>query len=482
MSLASRLSSFFLAALAVVLVGFSTALYALSSVHLHRLVDERLDSALATLAAAAEIGPLGVEWEPNERELGLGREAGLDQIRWAVFDDVGRAVGRSANLQSGPLAALPRMTADGVLAGFDARGWRLKSRRLGDSQQDVGTAPPSLQPGAAEGPFPWLMLMAYAPLGPTDAALGRLGWTSALLSVGLWLAAAAAGRRLCKSALAPLSRMAAAARHADATEAGARLPAPGTGDELDDLADAFNGLLKRFQEAVERQRRFAGDASHQLRTPIAGLLSQVDVTLRRARSDEEYRRVLGVVRAKSAYLGQVVESLLFLARTEGDGANLEAQPIDLARWLADQLAGWADHSRAHDLVPDVGASGPLWARIHPPLLTHALNNLLENAFKYSAEGTPVVVQAWRENGTILLSVEDHGRGIAAADLPRVFEPFYQGPRSDRGGPGVGLGLSVAARAVAVFGGSIRVESEPGRGSRFVIHLAASAEPPPDVGD
>ena len=483
MSLASRLSSFFLAALAVVLVGFSSALYLLSSAHLHRLADERLDAALATLAAASEVGPAGVEWEPNERELGLGREAGPDQIHWSVFDDQEREIDRSEHIEKRSPVARPRVSAEGGLVGPAARAWRWKSRRVvysgggaGVSKFPASTAT-ATEPGQGERRFPWLVLVAYAPLGPTEAALGRLGLTSAMLSGGLWLAAALAGRRLCRKALAPLSRMAAAARDADAVEAGARLPIPGTGDELDDLADAFNGLLGRFQKAVERQRRFAGDASHQLRTPIAGLLSQVDVTLRRERSSEEYRRVLGLVRVKSAYLGQVVESLLFLARTEGDAARPEPESVDLAGWVADQLAGWADHARAHDLISDVDGEGSLWTRVHPPLLTHALDNLLENAFRYSAEGTPVVVHAWRENGSVALAVEDQGRGIAAVDLPRIFEPFFRGPHTDRGAQGVGLGLSVAARAVAVFGGSIRAESELGRGSRFVILLPASPAPP-----
>src|SRR5262249_62385106 len=125
-----------------------------------------------------------------------------------------------------------------------------------------------------------LVLTVAAPRGPIETALAALGWFLAVLSAGIWLLAALLCRWLSRRALAPLARMAASARDLDATDPGWCLEQAGTGDELDDLGRAFNDLLARLHVAFERQRRFSGDASHQLRTPLTVLIGQIQVALR----------------------------------------------------------------------------------------------------------------------------------------------------------------------------------------------------------
>jgi two-component system, OmpR family, sensor kinase len=121
--------------------------------------------------------------------------------------------------------------------------------------------------------------------------------------------------------------------------------------------------------------------------------------------------------------------------------------------------------------------GPLEVRVQAPLLGQLLDNLLDNACKYSDPGTPITLRLGCEAGAVLLSVEDAGCGIAAEDLPHVFEPFYRSERARHAGrPGVGLGLAVAQRIAASFGGDLRAHSEPGRGSRFTLRLPASVPP------
>src|SRR5262249_2757283 len=114
---------------------------------------------------------------------------------------------------------------------------------------------------------------------------------------------------------------------------------------------------------------------------------------------------------------------------------------------------------------------PLGARVHAPLLGQLLDNLLDNACKYSEPGSTITVRLGRGPGVVGLAVEDAGGGIAAEDLPHLFEPFYRSPDARRQGRvGVGLGLAVAQRIATAFRGTIRVESEPGRGSRFLLEL------------
>jgi signal transduction histidine kinase len=483
MSLAARLSSFFLVALVVVLLGFSVALFSLARLYLVRQADQRLAAALDTLAAAAEIEPDGIEWEPREHHLTLGLDPGADQVRWTVQDAAGKLVDRSANLASGvPGPDWPAPLTETQLAAPALREsgqWHFLQRCLrpgGDGETKPGD-------GEGQPKYAALVLTSRVSLAPAWTTLRTLAAALAGLSLGLWLLAALLGRRLCRRALAPVRQMATAARAMGALDLDRRLPGPGTGDELEDLGGAFNGLLARLQEAFERQRRFTGDASHQLRTPLTAMLGQIDVALRRPRPAEDYREALGQVRGQAVQLRQIVEALLFLARADVEAGPADLAAMDLALWLPEHLGRWTGHARGADLHLERSDSGAVWVRAQVPLLGQLLDNLLENACKYSEPGRSVTVGLGCAGGDALLTVEDQGSGIAPEDLPHVFEPFYRSPEARRlGRPGVGLGLAVARRVAAVFGGTLTAASEPGGGSRFTLRLprceANGRAPPP----
>ena len=351
MSLTARVSAFFLGALALVLAGFSTASYLLARAYLSRQVDERLTAALDTLTAAAEMETDGVDWEPDEHRPTVGQEGDPEAVRWEIHDGDGRPVDRSRNLGAGVLG--------------EGGSWRLASRRL--SPPGSPSSPPPPERHAA------LVLTAGASLAPMNETLRLLALTLAGLSGGLWLTAAVAGRWVCRWALAPVTRMASAARAMDAAKPGQSLPEPGTRDELDDLARAFNGLLARLGEAFERQRRFTGDASHQLRTPLTAMLGQVEVALRRDRSADDYRRVLSQVHGRAEDLRRIVEALLFLARADADATLPGTEAVDLSAWLPEQIARWSAHARAADLRLDPPDAKPLWVRAHGRKIFHRLS-------------------------------------------------------------------------------------------------------------
>jgi signal transduction histidine kinase len=491
-SLTTRLTAFFLVALAAVLVGFSATLWVLAREYLHRQVDERLQATLQTLVASIEFNPTGLEWEPNQqlaarhfnkdgeaghRVVALPQGPGLDQVRWVVRDGrTGAVVDRSLNLGDDAnlrLASDPsRMISAATTLRREHFGgvpWRIAERRvvpipLPTHSRDEGDAGPH---------HPTLILSAGLSLVPVKLALLNLARVLAGLSLVVWLIAAVLGRGLCRRALVPVTQMAEAARAMGAADLDQRLPASTTGDELQDLGDAFNDLLDRLHEAFERQRRFTGDASHQLRTPLAALLGQVEVSLRRERSTDDLRRVLALVRDQAAHLSQIVEALLFLARADAEAALPGREAIDLTQWIDTHLERWSTHPRAADLVVVNETAGllPICVQVHPPLLAQLLDNLLDNAFKYSEPGTPVTIRLGRASGKVMLSVEDQGRGIDPTDLPRIFEPFYRAPSSRREGrAGTGLGLAVAHRIAGALDGSLSARSEPGQGSRFTFWL------------
>lgn len=479
MSLASRLLLFFLGTLAAVLVGFSATMYGLGWSYLHHRLDSRLEKTLAVLEAAVHFEPDGLEWKPRERRINIGVDPGPDEMRWAIRDKAGRMVDRSANWgagqgEPGPVAAWVAGRHAHVEYG-DAPGWRLARTRMILSEMVHPRKAPA--PGELDADeYDELMLIASLSREPVDASIAWLGMALAAASATTWLLCAAIGRRLCRRALEPIASLAASAREKAEADDEDGLPIPETGDELEELGRAFNALLERRREALERQRRFSGDASHQLRTPIAGVLSLIDVVRRRARPAEDYEQALDQVRAEAVRLHRIVESLLFLARAESEAEPLSGEPIDLAAWLPGLLGRWEGRPRAADLRFE-GESGSAWARAHPPLLAQAVENLVDNALKYSDPGTPVTVRLRREPGSAVLSVEDRGCGLTEEEREAAFEPFYQSPRARLlGRGGVGLGLSVVRRVVGASRGTIQVESIPGAGSRFTIRLPEAEAP------
>ncbi len=314
-------------------------------------------------------------------------------------------------------------------------------------------------------------------MGPMEGSLRNVAWVLAGLSAGTWLLAAAVGRRLCDRALLPVTRMAKAACTMTPADSDKHLPIPGTRDELDRLAQAFNGLLDRLQEEFERQKRFTGDASHQLRTPLAALLGQLEVARRRERTVEEYQHTLDVVHGEALRLSQIVDALLFMARAETEAGRPELDRVELVDWLQEHMCTWSAHPRAADLQAEVTLDGPAYVRVHRQLLGQLVGNLLDNASKYSPAGSPICVKLERTAQTISVAVEDQGPGIAAMDLPHLFEPFFRSVEARRRGhAGIGLGLAVANRIAIVFGGRIRASSSPEDGTRFVVELPA-ADPP-----
>ncbi|MBY0523692.1 MAG: HAMP domain-containing histidine kinase [Gemmataceae bacterium] len=480
MSITNRLSLFFLIATALVLAGFSLTLYVLASGHLHRQENHRLDAAMQVLVAAIEVHPGDVEWEPLERRVTLGEEPGLDQVRWTVHDLHGRLVDCSANLEGD--AALQRRDI----------GWRMRVRRVRagkfEAEPVEGRAefvPGTLREGLGGEQAPGdvvlpkdrtfhgdgVVLTVAASEEPVRSTLQLLALTMLGVSSVVWLTAAVWGRWLCQRALRPIVTMAASARSIRRRlEDGSFLAVPPTSDEIEDLGRALNDLLAALRESLARQQRFTGDASHQLRTPLTAMLGKVDVALRKERTPAEYQQVLCVLRRRGEQLQQIVESLLFLARAETAASLPDTEVLDLNDWSHSWLEKWRDHPRAADIgIQD--RLGTAWVRAPPALLGQVLDNLVDNACKYSEAGTPISVSVESEGGESVLTVVDRGCGIEPEELPLVTQPFYRSPHARwLGKPGLGLGLAVVVRLLSMMGGKLGVSSQPGQGSRFRVTL------------
>jgi len=465
-----------------VLLGFSLALYLLSGRYLHGQVDERLDGTLSALCAAAEQTRYGLEWEPSQRQAGIdGSPLGLP-VLWFVEDRQGQILDRSPQpetdelIQSRPIdAGTARQVADAL--EWRSGPWQLRQRWI----RAEGDATPRAKPGKKVKTHRELRITLGTSLNPVHAALAQLALALAGLSAGILLVALVAVRIVCRKVLAPVSRMAVAASGISAEELERRLPAIATNDELGQLNRAFNGLLDRLQESFERQRRFTVEASHQLRTPLAGILGQVEVALRRERPVEEYQRVLSTVHKRGNQLGKIVESLLFLSRANAEASLAALESVCLNSWLPEQLEVWSDHKRAADLVFSCRNTEPNFVRAHPALLGELLNVLLDNACKFSAPGDPIEIALDSDGHDALIQVTDRGRGIAEADLRHLFAPFFRSEDARRQGiEGTGLGLSIARRLARLFGGDLSVTSQLGLGSCFSLRLPLARPEPSEL--
>jgi signal transduction histidine kinase len=302
----------------------------------------------------------------------------------------------------------------------------------------------------------------------------RLRW---LLVVGVVFGvaiAALSGYALASRALRPVAALTAAAGRIGPGERGARLPAEeGPGDELGDLADAFNALLARLDDAFERERRFRADAAHELLTPVTAARSEVDVVLRRDRDPEAYRKALRAIGGHVDRMTDLISGLLALSRAEAAGHGpVHVEPTELAavaRTLVERMKPVA-RSKGVELTLRLEGAGRT-AVPRAPVET-ALENLINNALKYTLSGGKVDVVVRSEDGHAIASVTDTGVGFTEAERDRLFGRFYRADAPEvRRERGSGLGLAIAQRLVERYGGVLTAASPgPGQGSVFELRL------------
>lgn len=308
-----------------------------------------------------------------------------------------------------------------------------------------------------------------------EALLDRLRWALIGLGVAGVLAAGLLGRMVSGTAMRPLERLRDAVDHVGRTgDLTRRVPEDGPA-ELQDVAVRFNRMLERLQASTEAldasaraQRRLVADASHELRTPIAALRTNIEV-LQSAPDLQgpDRETLLGHVEEQLQELGGLVGDLIDLAR--GDEPLPELQDVRLDLLVADEVA-WA-RRHAGGVRFELEAE-PSVVDADPERLARAVRNLLDNAAKFSPPGG--VVEVGVTGGVI--GVRDHGRGISPGDVPHVFDRFWRADGA-RDVPGSGLGLAIVRQAVEAHGGEVVVDGAvPGGGARFEIRLAGATAP------
>lgn len=252
-----------------------------------------------------------------------------------------------------------------------------------------------------------------------------------------------------------------------------RLPSTGLPTELKPLVTAFNDMLARLDDSFRRLSEFSANLAHELRTPISNLMTQTQVALTSARDKDEYKEILYSSLEEYERMAQMVGDMLYLAQTDIGLLKPGLEKVNLAdetQGLFDYFEAWAEE-RAVSLSQKGAATVP-GDRL---MLRRALSNLISNAIRHTPQGQTVHVSLDRTNNKAIVSVENHGPGIPAEHLPKLFERFYRvAPSRQRKGDGAGLGLAIVKSIVEVHGGSISVTSVNGT-TQFQLTLPTFRE-------
>ena len=244
--------------------------------------------------------------------------------------------------------------------------------------------------------------------------------------------------------------------------------------ELEDLARAFDQMLDRLEAPVTRLQQLAADLAHELRTPINALIGETEVALSKPRTADEYRVVLESNLEEHRRLARLVDNLLFLARSDNARAHLERSLVELDREVAAVIAFYDAVAQENGVAVEASGSARGW--VDAALLKRAVSNLLANALRYTRRGGTIRITCSQDSDGAAIEVSDDGVGIAADELPHVFERFYRGDVArQRHDGGAGLGLAIVDSIVKLHGGRVSIASTLGEGTRVALWFPAQPD-------
>lgn len=473
-SFRARLTLRWTIAVGLLLAVANGLIYVAASLYLHRWLDENVRTVAATEAASSTDGLTDVHLhETAYAQLGPGR---FSEKFVQIFDSAGQLV-----LQSTALAGQPAVVPPEVVTQALAGEAPIISVRVGDrpGRMAVLTSSRDGRPFAVG-------VGLY--IDDIERGLTALVW----LLGGVWIVGvgvtAALGYGLASRALAPIARITDRASWITRGNFEARLDPPRVHDEVGQMTLLLNSMLDRLHGAVTANRRFAADASHELRGPLTAMAGELDVALRHPRGADDYRETLVHVRGQLSALTALAEDLILLVRAQESAGEIDWRQLDLGRLVGTAFARVQAQATARRVTLLARALDGIAVYTDQALLARVLDNVIVNAVQYGGEGGTVTVTAvttpadgseWT-TGTVTVRVHDTGPGIPEADRERVFERFYRLDRSRaRHTGGSGLGLAICREVLAVLRGSIRIDASD-TGTTVAITLPAPVNDGDDV--
>ncbi len=466
MSIRLRLTLWYTGILAITLILLGALVYSVVGGILQANLDDRLASQ-----AQDVIGLIRAENDPfSVMTSGRARLPSIDifgsQYYIQILQLDGRAVQLSENLR-GQRLPLP---AD-LIAGLTPDQARYATVTVAPGVRlRVITAPIALA-GRPIG-----IVQVASSLASVDDALAVVRRALLIGSLISLVLAAVGGSVLARAALRPIKAITETAHQiTDARDLSQRIPVSLHTDELGQLTDTINDMLARLEGAFDAQQRLVADVSHELRTPLTTIQGNLDLLRRGAIEDPVMRgEALRAIGDETARMRRLVSDLLLLAQADA-GLQLHRQPVEMDTLLLEvyrQAQVMADGVNVR-----LGAEDQAVVLGDADRLKQLLLNLVVNALKYTPAGGEVTLTLKRSNGWVQVAVADTGLGIAAEDLPHIFDRFYRADRSRGRSGGSGLGLSIAQWIAQAHGGRIEVESTVGVGSTFTVWLPEARDDP-----
>jgi signal transduction histidine kinase len=269
-------------------------------------------------------------------------------------------------------------------------------------------------------------------------------------------------RFLAGKSIEPVDKITKRAKLISQNNLNERIPLPVKNDEIKALAVAINGLLERLEDAMNRERQFTSDASHELRTPISILKGNFEVLIRKPREQAEYVSKIKSGLAEIEKLDGIIDQLLDLARFQRE--KWDIHEIEIGS-IAAEVAEFVSKSNGRQITVDCQSEEPIYVNSNEKSLFIILNNLIRNAVKFSQPDTPVLVEIWKQQSSVVLEVKDKGIGMEEQSLSHVFSPFFRENSTELGKvPGSGLGLSIVKKLCDHLGIAISLSSLKGKGT------------------
>jgi two-component system, OmpR family, heavy metal sensor histidine kinase CusS len=305
-----------------------------------------------------------------------------------------------------------------------------------------------------------------------DENVGRLSQVIGTLGIVLLILAPLGGFLLATRVIRPLSNIIAQTAQLRPLNLEERLPIRATGDELDQLSATINGLLDRIAAYLDRHRELTANVAHELRSPLAAILSSAEVALNHERSSDEYKELLGSIVEEISRLGTLVNQLLMLAESDAGRLDRSHERVELDQLVLKAVDMFQGVAEARGIRLEAHVPGPVPVTGNAGYLRQVVQNLIDNAIKFTPSGVVRVEARLDSDDHGLLVVTDTGVGISAENLPFVFDRFYRGDQSRTrlATGGCGLGLSICKALVTAHGGTISIKSDLGHGTEVRVRF------------